>query len=280
MTFATAVVVGAGTMGQGIAQLLVEAGLTVRLHDATPEIAAAAVATVQTRLDRRRERGEVAGDGPAIEARLLAQPLLADLGDVDLVVESVPERPELKRAVLHQLELQVPATTVIATNTSGLDVAVLAAALTHPERFLGLHFFNPPPMMPLIEIVAAPQTSPETLVAADALARRLGKTPVRVDNQPGFVVNRVLFAMIAEAIRTVEDGVASADDVDLALRLGASHPIGPLALADFIGLDVVLDILESLASRLGPRYAPPRSLRQRVADGHLGRKTGHGFFDH
>ena len=280
-TFARAVVVGAGTMGRGIAQVLLEAGLSVGLHDASGEVLEAAVDSVRDRVRRRHGRGEVSGDVEQIAGRLRSVPRLSDAEkDTDLAVEAVPERLDLKRKVLARLDGLLPPGAVIASNTSGLDLEALAGATGRPERVVGMHFFNPPPVMPLVEIIAAPQTSPEVVTAAAELARRCGKTPVEVGNRPGFAVNRLLFAMIAEAVRALEEGVAPAEELDRAMRLGAGHPIGPLALADFVGLDVCLDILESLEAGLGPRYAPPERLRRLVAEGRLGRKSGCGFFEY
>ncbi len=281
MTFARGVVIGAGTMGRGIAQVLLEAGLQVGLHDASGAVLEAAVDSLRDRVRRRHGRGEVSGDLEEMAGRLSALPRLADMEeDTDLAIEAVPERLDLKRGVLARLDRLLPAGAVIASNTSGLDVAALAAATGRPQRVVGLHFFNPPPVMPLVEIVAGPQTSAAVVTAVAGLARRCGKTPIEVGNRPGFAVNRLLFAMIAEGVRALEEGVASAEDLDRAMRLGAGHPLGPLALADFVGLDVCLDILESLEARLGPRYAPPERLRRLVDQGRLGRKTGGGFFDY
>ena len=281
MTFARAVVIRAGTMGRGIAQVLLEAGLQVGLHDASGAVLEAAVDSLRDRVRRRHGRGEVSGDLEEMAGRLSALPRLTDVEeDTDLAIEAVPERLDLKRGVLARLDRLLPAGAVIASNTSGLDVAALAAATGRPQRVVGLHFFNPPPVMPLVEIVAGPQTSADVVTAVAGLARRCGKTPIEVGNRPGFAVNRLLFAMIAEGVRALEEGVASAEDLDRAMRLGAGHPLGPLALADFVGLDVCLDILESLEARLGPRYAPPERLRRLVDQGRLGRKTGGGFFDY
>ena len=279
--FARAVVVGAGTMGRGIAQVLLEAGLSVGLHDASGEVLAAAVDSVRERIRRRRERGEVSGDPEEIAGRLRSVPRLSEVDqEWDLAIEAVPERLDLKQRVLGRLDRLLAPGAVIASNTSGLDLEALAGAAARPERVVGLHFFNPPPAMPLVEIVAAPRTSPEVVAAVAELARRCGKTPIEVGNRPGFAVNRLLFAMIAEAVRALEEGVAPAEELDRAMRLGAGHPIGPLALADYVGLDVCLDILESLEAGLGPRYAPPERLCRLVAEGRLGRKTGGGFFDY
>ena len=281
LNFHKAVVVGAGTMGRGIAQVLVEAGLRVGLHDASGAVLEAAVDSVRERVRRRRGRGEIAGDPEEIAGRLRSLPRLTDVQeDTDLAIEAVPERLGLKQSVLARLDRVLPPGAVIASNTSGLDLEALAGATCRPERVVGLHFFNPPPVMPLVEIVAGPQTSADVVTAVAGLARRCGKTPIEVGNRPGFAVNRLLFAMIAEGVRALEEGVASAEDLDRAMRLGAGHPLGPLALADFVGLDVCLDILESLEARLGPRYAPPERLRRLVDQGRLGRKTGGGFFDY
>lgn len=280
MTFADVAVIGAGTMGQGIAQLLVEAGLSVRLYDASPAALERAVPAIRDRLARRARRGAATLDPHAAAARLTTAAAMAQLGAVDLAIEAVPERLELKVAVFAALDAALPAQAVLASNTSGLDVAALAAATSRPERVLGLHFFNPPPSMPLVEVVPSPATDAGLLADVCAWVAELGKTAIQVANRPGFAVNRVLFAMVCEAIRALEDGVAPAADIDRALRLGASHPIGPLALADFVGLDVTLDLLESLSARLGPRYDPPARLRELVERGHLGRKAGRGFFSY
>ena len=275
--FTTVAVVGAGTMGQGIAQLLIEAGLTVRFYDLSPDALSDAVDAVTQRLQRRADRSTAAR---AASGALLPAASMSHLADADLAIEAVPERFELKRAVFDELDRQLAPAAVLASNTSCLDIDALARASARPQRVVGLHFFNPPPLIPLIEVVPAVTTDQEVVDAVCAFAESLGKTPITVPNRPGFIVNRLLFAMIAEALRIVDEGGTSAQDVDRALCLGASHPIGPLALADFIGLDVALDILESLASGLGERYAPSSALRERVSQGHLGRKTGRGFFSY
>jgi 3-hydroxybutyryl-CoA dehydrogenase len=272
--FSTVAVVGAGTMGQGIAQLLVEAGLTVRLFDLDPEALSAAVDTVTRRL-QRANRSAAQESSPGA---LLAVTSMAQLVGAELAIEAVPERLDLKQAVFAQLEACLAPTTILASNTSGLDIDALASSTQRPQQVVGLHFFNPPPLMPLIEVVPARDTDQAVVDAVCAFAQTLGKTPITVANRPGFIVNRLLFAMIAEAIRILDEGWTCAADVDQALSLGASHRIGPLALADFIGLDVTLDILRSLELGLGPHYAPSPSLLELVAHGRLGRKTGAGFF--
>lgn len=271
--FSTVAVVGAGTMGQGIAQLLIEAGLTVRLYDRSPEALSTAATAVHRRLQRKTPADATVATGNLHVAGTMSQ-----LADAELVIEAVPERLEIKQAVFAELDRCLAAGAVLASNTSGLDVNLLAESTARADRVLGMHFFHPPPRMPLIEIVAATTTDPAVVDAVHSFAVSLGKTPIAVPNRPGFIVNRVLFAMIAEALRIVDEGETSAEDVDRALCLGASHPIGPLALADFIGLDVVLDILDSLASGLGSRYAPSSMLQDLVTQGHLGRKTQRGFF--
>jgi len=271
--FSTVAVVGAGTMGQGIAQLLIEAGLTVRLYDRSPKALSAATAAVNRRLQRK-------APAEANVGTLYVAGTISQLSDADLVIEAVPERLEIKQAVFAELDRCLPSAAILVSNTSGLDINLLAESTARVDRVLGMHFFHPPPRMPLIEIIPASTTDPAVLEAVHAFAVSLGKTPITVANRPGFIVNRVLFVMIAEALRIVEEGETSAEDVDRALCLGASHPIGPLALADFIGLDVVLDILESLNSALGSRYAPSSALRDLVAQGYLGRKTRRGLFSY
>lgn len=265
--FSTVAVIGAGTMGQGIAQLLVAAGRTVYLHDTQADALTAGVRAVEARL------ADAASSG-----RLLSCASLSDLPEVDLAIEAAPEQLELKISLFRQLDGALAPNTVLASNTSGLDIDALAAVTDRADRIIGLHFFNPPPLMALIEVVPGRATAAKVVQQMRELAQELGKTPIVVANRPGFIVNRLLFSMLAEAMRLHEEGAISAHDIDEAMRLGADHPIGPLALADFIGLDVVLDILQSLATDLAPHYAPTTALRDHVAAGDLGRKTGRGFF--
>jgi 3-hydroxybutyryl-CoA dehydrogenase len=226
------------------------------------------------------EKGECqAADCDAALSRLKGIADLEAVRDADLVIEAVPERLDLKKQVFAALDQYARPGAVLASNTSGLDIAELAASTSRPENVIGMHFFNPPPLMPLVEVVRAEKTSEKTFQTVCALAQRLGKTAIPVANRPGFAVNRILFPMINEAIYALSEGVASARDIDRAMQLGASHPLGPLALADFVGLDVTLDILESFEKRFGdPKYRPCPLLRQKVARGELGRKTGRGFF--
>lgn len=263
--FSRVAVVGAGTMGQGIAQLVVRSGRTVYLYDSHADALAAAVEAIGRRLGERP-------DG----LHLCTQ--IEECADVDLAIEAVPERLDLKQRLFRQLDGTLAPACVLASNTSGLDIDALAAVTGRAPRVIGLHFFNPPPKMPLVEVVAGAATDSAVVDEVIAFTESLGKTPVRVANRPGFVVNRLLFAMIAEAARLVDEGDVPPADIDRAMTLGAQHPIGPLALADFIGLDVVVDILDSLVEGLGLRYEVAACLRERVASGDLGRKTGRGFF--
>ena len=273
-------VVGAGTMGGGIAQVLLQNGLRVSLYDADAAALARGLENIRQRLRQQVEKGrlEAALCQRALD-HLVGIEAMEQIGMADLVIEVVPERLDLKEQVFAQLDRHARDDAILASNTSGLDLAALAAATGRPERVVGMHFFNPPPLMPLIELVRHEGTAAETLAAVQALAKRLGKTPIPVVNSPGFVVNRILFPMINEAIYALAEGVAAAEDIDQAMQLGASHPIGPLALADFVGLDVTLDIIDSFAAAFGEaKYRACPLLREMVERGELGRKSGKGFF--
>ncbi|WP_405102280.1 3-hydroxyacyl-CoA dehydrogenase family protein [Micromonospora sp. NBC_01412] len=272
------VVVGAGTMGLGIAYVAAGAGYRVELVEVDPDRATAAEARLGELWDRAVRRGKLAADEAAAHRGRVT--LVASLGAVvpepDVVVEAVPERLELKRAVLRAAAGLRPA--LLGSNTSSISIAELATGLDRPERFVGLHFFNPVWAMALLEVVVGPDTADETTAAAVALAGRLGKDPVVVRDMPGFATSRLGVALGLEAIRMVADGVADPADIDKAMVLGYRHPVGPLELTDMVGLDVRLDIARTLQAAYGDRYAPPPLLERMVADGSLGRKSGQGFY--
>ncbi|QUX31342.1 3-hydroxyacyl-CoA dehydrogenase family protein [Nocardiopsis akebiae] len=275
---ATVAVVGGGTMGAGIVQQFLAHGADVVLVEATAEAAEAGRARVAAGLGRARERGRIDAEPDAYLARLHTVTTPADIpADAGLVVEAVPERPELKVAVLTAAEAAVGEDTVLASNTSSLSVTELAAALERPARFLGTHFFNPVPASKLVELVVAPETDEAVLASARAWVAALGKTEVVVRDAPGFATSRLGVMLGLEAIRMVEEGVASPADIDTAMELGYRHPVGPLRLTDLVGLDVRLAIAEYLSAELGDRFAPPELLRRMVAEGRLGRKSGQGF---
>ncbi|MFD3688526.1 3-hydroxyacyl-CoA dehydrogenase family protein [Nocardiopsis sp. NPDC058631] len=275
---ATVAVVGGGTMGAGIVQQFLTAGADVVLVEATAQAAEAGRARVASGLDGARARGKIDAEPAAYLARLRTVTDAADIpAGTGLVVEAVPERPELKIAVLAAAEAAVGEDTVLASNTSSLSVTELAAALKRPRRFLGTHFFNPVPASKLVEIVVAPETDPGVLASVRGWVAALGKTEIVVRDAPGFATSRLGVMLGLEAIRMVEEGVASPADIDTAMELGYRHPMGPLRLTDLVGLDVRLAIAEHLASELGDRFTPPDLLRRMVAEGKLGKKTGQGF---
>lgn len=272
------VVVGAGTMGAGIAYVAANAGYAVTLVDVDAAQTARAVETLAGVWEKAVARGKMTrDDAAASRGRIAVAGTVAEVAPgPDVVVEAVPERAGLKAAVLREAEQVGP--ELLATNTSSIPVGELAAALERPERFCGLHFFNPVWAMPLLEIVVGPSTSDTTRARAVATADRLGKAPIVVRDVPGFATSRLGVALGLEAIRMVADGVASAADIDKAMTLGYRHPMGPLELGDVVGLDVRLDIARTLQAAYGDRFAPPELLVRMVADGKLGRKTGAGFY--
>lgn len=272
-------VIGGGRMGAGIAQSYAAAGSTVTMVENGAAAAAAALDRVATGLERAAERDRLTEPAETVLARVSIVESVDMLpAGADLVVEAVPEDPALKARVLAAAERAVSVTTVLASNTSSLSVTELAAALTRPGRFLGMHFFNPVPASELVEIVVAPDTDAATVEAALRWTRCLGKKDVVVQDSPGFASSRLGLALGLEAIRMVEEGVAGPEAIDDAMRLGYKHPVGPLRLTDLVGLDVRLAIAEHLHDTLGERFAPPRLLREKVAKGELGRKTGQGFY--
>ncbi|WP_431975528.1 3-hydroxyacyl-CoA dehydrogenase family protein [Micromonospora haikouensis] len=272
------VVVGAGTMGLGIAYVAAGVGYRVELVEVDPGRATAAGARLGELWERAVQRGKLTADAAAANReRLTLRPSLGEVAaEPDVVVEAVPERLDLKRAVLRDAAALRPA--LLGSNTSSIAIAELAAGLDWPERFLGLHFFNPVWAMALLEVVVGPATADETTAAAVALAGRLGKDPVVVRDMPGFATSRLGVTLGLEAIRMVADGVASPADIDKAMVLGYRHPVGPLELTDLVGLDVRLDIARTLQAAYGDRFAPPPLLEKMVAEGKLGRKSGQGFY--
>jgi len=272
-----AAVIGGGTMGAGIAQVLLEAGCDVVVIEADADAAERARARIVEGL--RRRKGAAAEEIDARAGRLRAVTGLAEPLDVELVVEAIPEIPGAKLDLLAAAEKVVPPGALLATNTSSLSISDLAGALERPDRFLGMHFFNPVPLSALVELVVGEGTAPAAVDDARAWVARLGKESIEVRDSPGFATSRLGVALGLEAIRMLEEGVASAADIDQGMVLGYRHPMGPLRLTDLVGLDVRLNIAEHLAATLGPRFEPPALLREKVAAGELGKKSGRGFYD-
>ncbi|MGE7956955.1 3-hydroxybutyryl-CoA dehydrogenase [Pseudomonas sp. NPDC089530] len=272
-------VIGAGTMGNGIAQVCALAGFEVTLLDISDSALQKAVATVGKNLDRQIAKDSLSeAQKLAALGRIRTSTDYASLADAQLVIEAATENLDLKLRVLQQIAAQVSTQCVIASNTSSLSITQLAASVSAPERFIGLHFFNPVPLMGLIEVIRGLQTSDATHALALDLATRLGKTAITAGNRPGFVVNRILVPMINEAILVLQEGLASAEDIDAGMRLGCNQPIGPLALADLIGLDTLLAILAAFYDGFNDsKYRPAPLLKEMVAAGYLGRKSGRGF---
>jgi 3-hydroxybutyryl-CoA dehydrogenase len=281
-TLETIAVVGAGTMGHGIAQTAIASGFRVTLCDTQKEALERGVETIRAGLDRAAERGRLTAGDPKAALTLLETTL--DLrraaATADLVIEAVPERLELKREVLAAVEAAARPQCLLASNTSSLRLTALAEGRLRPERLLGMHFFNPVPVMALLEIVVHPKTAPEALAAARAVGERMGKTCIVVQDAPGFASSRLGLALGLEAIRMVEQGVASPQDIDTAMELGYRHPMGPLRLTDLIGLDVRLDIALALHRELlTETFRPPHLLVDMVRQGRLGKKSGRGFYE-
>jgi 3-hydroxybutyryl-CoA dehydrogenase len=274
-------VVGAGTMGHGIAYVAALAGMPVTLTDSRAEALAAALGRIGELLEGAVRRGKVAdAERAAVAGRLRPEPeLAAAVAGADVVIEAVVEDLGVKQRLFADVERAAPAGALLATNTSSLSVAAIAAAVREPARVVGLHFFNPVPAMKLVEVVTHPRASAGAVERGIAFARALGKEPIVVRDSPGFASSRLGLALGLEAMRMLEQGVASAEDIDKAMELGYGHPMGPLKLSDLVGLDVRLAIAESLYRALeDPQFAPPRILREKVARGELGKKTGKGFY--
>lgn len=274
-------VLGAGTMGHGIAHVSAAAGMQVRLFDVREEAAQAGFRKIQANLDKGVEKGKIqAADRDATLSRIrCTADLAAAVGGAQLVVEAIPEILDLKRALFAQIAPFLDEAAILATNTSSIQVARIAEAAPRPEQVLGLHFFNPVHLMALLEIVVHPGTRPEVLTAAQAYGQRIGKECITVRDLPGFATSRLGVALGMEAIRMVQDGVASPEDIDKAMVLGYRHPVGPLRLTDMVGLDVRMNIGEYLAKALNnPAFEPPALMREMVARGEVGQKAGRGFY--
>jgi 3-hydroxybutyryl-CoA dehydrogenase len=272
-------VIGAGTMGAGIAQVCAVSGLSVVVMDIDEARVAKGQGAVAAALDKLVKKGKLsAADRETALGRLRGATDYGALSGCDVMIEAATEDEPLKLKILRQVDAVAKDDAIVATNTSSISITKLGAATRRPARFVGLHFFNPVPLMALVEVVRGRQTDDSTVEAAAALARRLGKTPVIVKDSPGFVVNRLLCPMLNEAVLAYADGIASAQDIDEAMKLGCNHPIGPLALADLIGLDVLLAVMEVFHREFkDPKYRPAPLLKEMVAEGRLGRKSGRGF---
>jgi 3-hydroxybutyryl-CoA dehydrogenase len=273
-------VIGAGTMGNGIAQACAVAGLDVVMVDVSEAAVARGVAAIGGSLERlvKKEKLTTEARTHAL-SRVAGTSDYAALAGAGLVIEAATENVELKLRILRQVDAIAHADALLASNTSSISITTLAAATSRPDRFLGMHFFNPVPLMTLVELIRGLQTSDATVAAGRALAERLGKAPIVVKNSPGFVVNRILCPMINEAIFALQEGLASAEDIDNGMKLGCNHPIGPLALADMIGLDVMLAVMNVFYTDFNdPKYRPAPLLKEMVAAGYLGRKSKRGFY--
>lgn len=282
MSIKTVGIVGAGTMGNGIAQICAVSGIDSVMLDINDAAVQKGVATISGSFDRLIKKEKMTTEQKTVAmARIKGTTRMADMKTADIVIEAATENEGLKLKLIKEIEAVVGADTIIASNTSSISITQMAAATARPDRFIGMHFFNPVPLMALVELIRGLQTSDDTHARVEALAKTLGKSPITVKNSPGFVVNRILCPMINEAIFVFGEGLASAAEIDGGMKLGCNHPIGPLALADMIGLDTMLAVMNVFYSGFNdPKYRPAPLLKEMVAAGYLGRKSGRGFYSY
>ena len=282
MSISHVAVIGAGTMGNGIAQVCAAAGLNVVMLDISDEALRRGMTTISASLDRLiKKQTLTSADKQEILARISVTTRYSDLSAADLAIEAATENEALKLRILKEIDAVVSTEAIIATNTSSISITRLAATTGRPERFIGTHFFNPAPLLALVELIRGLQTSDETLQRIEAFVQTIGKTSIVAKNSPGFAVNRILCPMINEAVFALQEGLATAEEIDNGMKLGANHPIGPLALADLIGLDTMLSVMDVFYQGFkDPKYRPAPLLREMVDAGFLGRKSGRGFYQY